>query len=134
MSATNVFNNIISQISGKLPLRTMIVIPFVVLIALAGGTTGYLSLRNGQEAVNDVASQLRTEVAARIEERVKSYLDKAHLVNELHANTIALDQLNLQDNKDLQKHFWKQVQPFTQVTNTFIGLPSGDFVVFREIL
>lgn len=128
MSATNVFNNFISQVSGKLPLRTMIVIPFVVLVALAGGTTGYLSLRNGQEAVNDVASQLRTEVAARIEERVKSYLDKAHLVNELHANTIALDQLNLQDNKDLQQHFWKQVQPFTQVTNTFIGLPSGDFV------
>jgi signal transduction histidine kinase len=128
MSATNIFNNIISQVSGKLPLRTMIVIPFVVLVALAGGTTGYLSLRNGQEAVNDVASQLRTEVAARIEERVKSYLDKAHLVNELHANTITLEQLNLQDNKELQQYFWKQVQPFTQVTNTFIGLPSGDFV------
>ncbi|MEK7992048.1 MAG: ATP-binding protein [Thiotrichaceae bacterium] len=128
MSATNIFNNIISQISGKLPLRTMIVIPFVVLVALAGGTTGYLSLRNGQDAVNDVASQLRTEVAARIEERVKSYLDKAHLVNELHANTITLEQLNLQDNKELQQHFWKQVQPFSQVTNTFIGLPSGDFV------
>ncbi len=125
---SNIFNSVISQVSGKLPLRTMIVIPFVVLVALAGGTTGYLSLRNGQEAVNNVASKLRAEVAARIEERVKSYLDTAHLVNELHANTIALEQLNLADNKDLQKHFWKQVQSFAQVTNTFIGLPSGDFV------
>jgi signal transduction histidine kinase len=134
MSATNIASekqraqNNLSALSGRLPLKTVIVIPFVLLVALAGALTGYLSLRNGQEAVNDVASQLRSEVTARIEERVKNYLSNAHLVNELHAGTIALDRLDLNNNEDLQQYFWRQVQSFPQVTNTFIGLPSGDFV------
>lgn len=127
MSTTSVSDSV-SRISGKVPLRTVIVIPFVVLILLAGVVTGYLSFRNGQEAVNNVASQLRSEITARIQERVRNYLDTAHLINRLNANDIELNQLDLEDIPTLELYFWKQIQTFPQVTNTFIGLPNGKFV------
>lgn len=127
MSTTSV-SDFVSRISGKVPLRTVIVIPFVVLILLAGVVTGYLSFRNGQEAVNNVASQLRGEITARIQERVRDYLETAHLINHLNANDIELNQLDLTDIPSLELYFWKQIQTFPQVTNTFIGLPNGKLV------
>ncbi len=130
--STTLLNRFIAQISGKVPLRIMIVIPFVILVTIAGGLTGYLSLRNGQEAVNNVAMQLRNEITARIQERVKNYLETAHLVNELHVNTISLEQIALNDTKSLERYFWKQIQTFSEVTNTFIGLPDGRFVGGRQ--
>lgn len=127
MSTTSV-SDFVSRISGKVPLRTVIVIPFVVLILLAGVVTGYLSFRNGQEAVNNVASQLRSETTARIQERVRNYLENIHLINQLNANDIELNQLDLDNISNLELYFWKQIQTFPEVTNTFVGLPNERLV------
>lgn len=126
-------NQLLNNVSGftdRIPLRTMIVIPFVLLVALSGALTGYLSLRNGQEAVNNVASQLRNEISARIQERVHNYLETAHLVNQLYANDIGLGLLNLEiknnETQTIEHYFWQKIQSFDQVTNVFIGLPNGE--------
>ncbi|NEU81847.1 hypothetical protein [Nostoc sp. UIC 10630] len=39
----------------RLPLRSLLIVPFVLQIFAAVGLTGYISLRNGQKAVNDVS-------------------------------------------------------------------------------
>ncbi len=49
-------NRLIAKVSAKLPLRTVLVIPFVVQIFAAVGLTGYLSFKNGQKAVDDLAA------------------------------------------------------------------------------
>ncbi len=40
----------------------------------AVGLTGWLSLRNGQKAVNNVASQLLNGVTTRVDEHLENYL------------------------------------------------------------
>ncbi len=57
----------IYQVSGKIPLHIILVVPFVFQIFGAVGIVGYLSFRNGQRAVNEVATQLLQEVNARVE-------------------------------------------------------------------
>ncbi len=47
--------------------------PFVLQIFAAVGLTGYLSLRNGQKAFNDLASQLRNQVSDRVAQHLNSY-------------------------------------------------------------
>ncbi|MEZ5673226.1 MAG: hypothetical protein R3E08_12955 [Thiotrichaceae bacterium] len=101
--------NQLTKLSSKIPLRTMIVIPFVLLVALSGSLTRVISLRNGQEAVDNVASQLRNEISARIQERVHNYLETAHLVNQLYANDIGLGLLNLEvkdNNSQTIEHYF----------------------------
>jgi signal transduction histidine kinase len=128
-------NNVISDLSGRVPMRVMIVIPFVILVAIAGGLTGYLSLKNGQNAVNDVVSQLRSEVTARIKERVSRYLDKAHLVNQLNSNDIELGQISLNNSKEMKLHFLKRIQAFAEVTNIFVGIQEdGKMYGARELV
>ncbi len=53
--------------SRKVSLRLVLIVPFVLQVAIAVGITGWLSLRNGQKAVNDLAAQLQGEVSARIQ-------------------------------------------------------------------
>ncbi|MGH1397255.1 MAG: hypothetical protein ACRAVC_24940, partial [Trichormus sp.] len=74
----------------RLPLRAVLIVPFVLQIFAAVGLTGFLSLRNGQKAVNDVATQLRSEVTARIDQNLKNYLSVPHQITQINQDVINL--------------------------------------------
>lgn len=118
---------------SKLPLRWILVVPFVLQIFAAVGLTGWLSLRNGREAVNVVAAQLRNEVATRVQDRLQTGMEIPHLINQLNANAIALGQLDLQDVASRERYFWQQIKTFPQVTHTFIGTPEGEYIGARRL-
>lgn len=82
------------RLLSKVPLRTVLVVPFVLQILGAVGLVGYLSFRNGQQAVNELASQLRSEMSARIEGELEGYLDSPHEFNRLNGATFAQGQLD----------------------------------------
>lgn len=117
---------IFKYLVGKIPLRVLLVVPFVMLIFTTVGLTGWLSLLNGQRAVNDVAAQLRSEITARIQDRVKSYLEVPHLVNQLNAHAIELGELRLDDAENREKHFYKKIQPFKPIYSNYIGNIHGE--------
>ena len=50
----------------KIPFVFALTIPFVALTVMTVGLAGYLSFRNGRQAVNDVAHQLRGEITQSI--------------------------------------------------------------------
>ncbi|WP_041565677.1 hybrid sensor histidine kinase/response regulator [Nostoc punctiforme] len=103
-------NNKNSPNKGNLPLRLVLVLPFVLQIFAAVGLTGYLSLRNGQQAVNDLASRLQREVSDRIDQHLDSYLNTARQLAEINGDAIDLKLLDTQDLEQLGHFFWKQMQ------------------------
>jgi hypothetical protein len=64
----------LTNLLNKVSLPTILTIPFVLQVILAVGIVGYLSFRNGQAAVNSLASQLQNELTARILQQLKSAL------------------------------------------------------------
>ncbi|MBW4671375.1 MAG: HAMP domain-containing protein [Cyanomargarita calcarea GSE-NOS-MK-12-04C] len=96
----------------KIPLRTILIVPFILQIFGAVGLTGYLSLRNGQEAVNNLANRLTSEISSRIDQHLDSYLTTPNQINQLNANAIKLRMLNLKNFPQLGQHFWQQMQVF----------------------
>ena len=48
-------------------LRTVLIVPFVLQIFATVGLVGYLSFKNGQKAVNEIADRLMAEVGSRVE-------------------------------------------------------------------
>jgi PAS domain S-box-containing protein len=76
---------------------------------------GYLSFRNGQHAVNDVASQLHREISDRIEQNLRTLIATPHLVNETNADAFSLGQLNAQNPIGLEHHFWRQAKLFDRI-------------------
>jgi PAS domain S-box-containing protein len=119
-----IFEQVVSKVSQKVSLRTVLIVSFVLQIVVTVGLVGYLSLRNGQQAVNELVSQLRTEISNRIEENVRTYLAIPHQVNQTNAAALRLGQLNLQDAVELERHFSEQIQIFKSISFTGIGLEN----------
>ena len=71
---------------SHVPLRTILIVPFVLQIFAAVGLTGYLSLRNGQKAVNDLAGRLRNEVSLRVDQ----HLNTARHLAQINGDAIDL--------------------------------------------
>ncbi|MEG4940308.1 ATP-binding protein [Microcoleus sp. F4-D5] len=64
------FNRRAAKFFSKLPLRTVLIVPFVLQTVSVVGLVGYLSFKSGQESVEDVAHQLIEQVAERISDRL----------------------------------------------------------------
>lgn len=111
-----------------LSLRLILVVPFLLQISLAVGLTGYLSVRNGRQAVNHVATQLRQEVATRIDQKLDDYLDDPHLVNRLNRDAVNLGYLDPTDLEALNQHFFYQAKLFPTVESIFWGSEAEQFI------
>lgn len=110
----------------NLPLHFVLVVPFVLQIFGAVGLTGYLSLRNGQKAIDDLANQLQNQVSLRIDRHLDDYLTTPHEINQINANAIELGLLNPQVFSSTEHYFWHQVQAFN-VSYISLILPTGEF-------
>ena len=118
----------VSKASGKVPLRVILVIPFILQILGAVGLVGWLSLRNGQQAINDVTTQLRREITARIQQHLHHYLATPLLVNQINADAIRLGQLDVKDLTALERHFFWQAKRFPSVGYIYFGSKQGEFI------
>jgi signal transduction histidine kinase/DNA-binding NarL/FixJ family response regulator len=125
--------NYIFDRATKLPLRTALVVPFVLQTVTAVGLVGYLSFRNGQQAVNDLAERLMREVSSRILQSLNSYTATPRLINQINTNSIRLGQIDLQDYPKLERHLWHQIQAFDSVTYIQFGSEQREFVGIQRL-
>ncbi|MBD2257813.1 ATP-binding protein [Pseudanabaena sp. FACHB-2040] len=118
----------VGELPGKVSLRSVLVIPFVLQIFVAVGLTGYVSLLNGQRAVNEVASQLRREVSERIRERLADHSNIPHLINQINADAVRRGDLRTQDAAS-EQYLWQQIQYLDDFTWIYFGdATSGSFI------
>ncbi len=119
--------HLVSYSSKKLPLSLVLIVPFLLQIFAAVGLTGYLSLRNGQKAVNDLATQLQHEVSDRVCEHLDNYLKTPLQLQQITLNSIDLGHLDLQDFPGAGLYFWQQIQVFEHVSYMGYTLATGEF-------
>ncbi len=120
--------SLVSRVLHQLPLRVVLVVPFAMQITAAVAITGWLSMRHGEQAVNQVASQLRGAVSQQIVQELDHFLAAPHLVNQLNADTIQVGQVDPEDADALFRHFLQQAHQFPSVDSIFFGHRSGEFV------
>ena len=116
------------RLFDKIPLITALIAPFVALTVLAVGLVGYLSFRNGQDAVNDVAYRLRNEITQRIYDHLHTFLNTPHQINQVNACAMHQGLLDVNDSTALERHFWRQVRIFRSVSSIYFGNTRGGLV------
>ncbi|WP_293130129.1 SpoIIE family protein phosphatase [Microcoleus sp. bin38.metabat.b11b12b14.051] len=109
-------------------LRTALVLPFVLQIVAAVGLVGYLSFRNGQKAVTDLANQLMIQVSDRTYRHLDDYLLTPHQINQINIDAIETGLLDINDLDIAGLYFWKQVQAFDNLGFISYGLSDGRFI------
>ncbi|MDY6806074.1 MAG: ATP-binding protein [Cyanobacteriota bacterium] len=117
----------------QLPLRLILVVPLFLQIVAAVGLTGWLSLRNGQKALNEVTSELRTEISDRVRDELWEYIETPHQVNQANYDLIRLGLFELDRLKTMQYHFWQQIQTFDSIDYIQFGTASGEFMAVERV-
>lgn len=92
----------------------------VLQIAGVVGLVGYLSFRNGEQAVTQVVTQLQGEMGDRTTERLTSWLNQPIQMTELVVQAVERDQVgfrsgSLGDWEALQRYLFQQMQVFPEV-------------------
>ncbi|GAB1544207.1 hypothetical protein NUACC21_68830 [Scytonema sp. NUACC21] len=114
------------KIFHKVPLRVVLILPFVLQISAAVGLISWLSLQNGQKAVNDVATQLRSELTAGILQQVTTYMSRPQHVIEDTAEYAQLGLLNLENSTTLEPYLWHQMKSHNGFFITAFGSETGN--------
>ena len=100
-------NNLFSKYLKKIPLRIIFTVPFMIEIFIIVGLVGFLSYKNGKEAVNEIAVQLREEITVEIQEYIKNQLSALVMIHKLNADAIERGELSLDlQEREMQKYHY----------------------------
>ena len=94
----------------KFRLRTTLVASFVVQIVAAVGLTGWLSFRNGHQAVNELMNQISNKVTAHVKKHFKTFADTPYQFLQINVAAIRVGNLDLTDYLKMARYFWEQTQ------------------------
>ncbi|NJL23099.1 MAG: hypothetical protein HC895_23390 [Leptolyngbyaceae cyanobacterium SM1_3_5] len=81
----------------KLPLRFVLVVPFVLQVVGAVALVGYFSFHSSQQAIEHLADRSMREVGDRIDEHLDQYLNTPKQINQVNLDAIELGLLDLQN-------------------------------------
>ncbi|NJL45723.1 MAG: hypothetical protein HC922_08400 [Leptolyngbyaceae cyanobacterium SM2_3_12] len=96
----------------SIPLRRLLILPFLLQLTTAVGVTGWLSMRNGQRAVTDLANQLMAEVGHQIDQHLDNYFETPVQLLRLNLDAVERGVLDPQNFEETSSVFWKQVKIF----------------------
>ncbi|MFN6461852.1 MAG: ATP-binding protein [Nostoc sp. DedVER02] len=106
-------------------LQLVLVVPFVLQLFGIVGLVGYLSFKNGEKAVNDLADQLMERTSGEVNQHLDAYLSIPHKVIQLNADAIRMGLLNVRDRLKVGKYFWHEMQAY-DLTFISLNLATGE--------
>ncbi|BAY60015.1 integral membrane sensor signal transduction histidine kinase [Calothrix brevissima NIES-22] len=113
------------KLTNQVTLRLILVVPFVLQIFAAVGLVGYLSFKNGQKAVNELANQLIDKAGQQVDERLDTYLALPIQLNNINIDAIANQEINLNDAISSGRYFWRQAKEFRNLNYIGYALTNG---------
>ncbi|HEY9601766.1 MAG TPA: PAS domain-containing protein [Allocoleopsis sp.] len=127
-------NRLIAKLVGQVPLRTVLIVPFVLQIVGTVGLVGYLSFKSGQSSVKDLAYQLIDEVDERVEQNLQHHLDVPKHVNQSLAAAIRTRVLDWKNASGLERYFAQQLQIYGTVSSVAIATEQKEFLAVEKSL
>lgn len=119
-SSTLKMNLKLARIFNRLSLKGALIVPFMIQIFGTVGVVGYLSFKNGQMAVNELAEQLRKSIALHIVNQLQNTIDRPHVINAINAKAIQQGDLDIVTGKGVHS-LWQQAKLFPSTNFIYCG-------------
>jgi hypothetical protein len=128
-------NALVSHIFNRLPLKFLLVIPFVIQTVLLVGVMGWLSHLNGQAAVEDMVNRLRQEITSRIRDKVLNFLSIPATINHTNLQAFEHRQINVTEIDNTARYLWRQLKYFPSLTYISYSNDQGHIVsAYRDFV
>jgi PAS domain S-box-containing protein len=119
---------------SNIPLRWVLVIPFVVQIVGAVGLVGYLSYRSGQSAVENMVHQVSDQATSRVRDHLTNSLQNQHQAVAISQRDIQNGTLNINNLESLRQHFWRQISLSPSLGAIYFANEKGEMTGYGRIL
>jgi diguanylate cyclase (GGDEF)-like protein len=111
----------------QFPLQMVLVVPFLLQISVAVGLTGWLSWRNGQEAVTDLAQQLMNRTGEQVSQKLDSYLSIPVRINALNQLSLKEGLIDSHDSDQIRRLFWTESITTPQISYIDFTTPDNQY-------
>ncbi|MGY6529282.1 MAG: PAS domain-containing protein [Cyanobacterium sp.] len=115
-----------------IPLRWIIITPFVCQIFGAVSIISYVSYSSGQRNVHKLSNQLMDKTAEKVTHTLDNYFQEAQEINQLNRRLITSGLLDTNNFEQLGKYFWQQLQTYDvvyfsygNINREFVGAGHG---------
>jgi signal transduction histidine kinase/ActR/RegA family two-component response regulator len=112
---------------GTVPLRTILIVPFVLQVFGIVGLVGYLSYKNGQNAVSSLTSQLLHRTNDLVTEHLNAFASNAQHLSQVNAHAAKIGLYDPRNAKLAGTYLWKQIQVFN-ISSVGYALKSGQYI------
>lgn len=112
----------------QVSLRLLLVAPFVLQLTGTVGLVGYLSFRQGQITVMNLANRLVQEMGDRTYQKLDRYLNTAREVNRTHQELIESGLLDVKKPGQLRAYFLRELQTHNLSYINYGDHQRGEFV------
>jgi methyl-accepting chemotaxis protein len=116
----------------KFRLRTVLIVSFVLQISVGLGFVSYLSFQSSQKAVNGLATQLRSEITARIDGELRQYLAIPHSFARLNVANFSDGKVDMVNARNA-KQFLTQVKIYPFIYSSYCGDSQGEFLGAQKL-
>ncbi|MGD1809673.1 HAMP domain-containing sensor histidine kinase, partial [Dapis sp. BLCC M126] len=113
---------------NKLPLKTVLIVPFILQVVTAVGLVGYFSFTNGRESVDTLALKLTNEISTRIQQHILDYLDESHQVLRVTNDSMKSGNPDDYTFEKMRLVFWQIIVQQKLATNLFFGNEQGEYL------
>lgn len=117
----------------NIPLRWVLVIPYVLQTVGAVALVGYLSYRSCQQTTESLANQLLHQTSERIRDRLDSYLHKPQQIVAANRLAVMQETLNLNDREQLRRHLWQQITINPSLPSIYFHSETGQGIGYLRI-
>lgn len=117
----------------NLPLRWVLIVPFVLPMTAAVALIGYLYYQNGEKSLEKLGYQLVAETNERVIQELKIYLQPAILINRLNVDAVNQKQFNPQNVAALESVLFNRMQQFDRVSAVLFASPDQTFRVVDRL-
>ncbi len=112
---------------AKIPLRWLLMVPFVSQVCLTVGLTGWLSWNSGQQAIRAMTYRLMDQAAQATDESLDHYLSQPAHLNQQTLDAVKNGWLPLKDLDKATQYLWLQAKRHPDISYVNVTLLNGSY-------
>ncbi len=117
----------------SIPLRWVMIVPFMVKTIIAVGMVGYLSYRSGQMGLEKLANQLSTQASSRVSDYLANTLEAQQQPVVITQNALQNGSLNINNFEQLQTHFWQSINLSPALGSIVFANETGAMIGYMRL-
>ncbi|MDB9541296.1 hypothetical protein PN457_16790, partial [Anabaenopsis arnoldii] len=125
MKLLPIYSQLMLKFIGRIPLKTLFIVPYIGIILLSVGTVTYLSYETGERAVNKLLIPVISSRIRQISDRLTAYLGTPQRLVAMNRYGIEQGQINPENSEELRLHFFQQLKLYKLPTNIYFGGSNG---------